>query len=131
MMSDPIADMITRIRNGLMARHDQVEIPYSKLKERCLYVLDKEGYIKSFKKNESTSVKATLVVELKYVDDEKAVQGIKRISQPGRRVYTKVKNIPYVFGGLGINVISTSGGVVSDREARKKNLGGEILFTVW
>jgi small subunit ribosomal protein S8 len=130
-MTDPIADMLTRIRNAGTAHHEQVEMPYSKIKISIAEILEREGYIKGFEvvKGESFD---TLKMSLKYGPNrEQLINGIKRISKPGLRVYTKNTNIPRVLGGLGIAIISTSKGLLTDREAREKNLGGEVIAYVW
>jgi small subunit ribosomal protein S8 len=131
MMTDPIADMLTRIRNGLQARHAAVEMPASKIKSAIAEVLKDEGYIKGYAQvGEGPTRK--LKVELRYVGkNEPVVSGIKRISKPGLRVYAATGEIPRVFGGLGIAIISTSRGVMSGAQARKMGVGGEVLCHVW
>lgn len=129
-MTDPIADMLTRIRNANAMRHETVDMPASKLKTQILEVLKKEGYIIGFKVVKG-EVQDTLRVSLKYLANERVVKGLKRISKPGLRVYAKNNEIPKVLNGLGIAVISTSKGLMTDREARKQNVGGEILAYVW
>jgi len=129
-MTDPIADMLTRIRNANQMRHDKVDMPASKLKKEVLELLKKEGYIThvhSIKGN----VQDTLRVTLKYMQTDRVIKGLKRISKPGLRVYAKTSEIPKVLNGLGIAVISTSNGIMTDREARKQKVGGEILAYVW
>ena len=131
MMTDPIADMLTRIRNGLRIRKDVVSIPLSTLKVALAEVLKREGYIASFKV-EGEGTTANLVVELKYGNDGEAVVSIiRRESRPGRRVYAGAAELRPVLNGLGISVVSTSKGLFSDRECREKNIGGEVLCTVW
>ena len=128
-MSDPIADMLTRIRNANSAYHEKVEMPASTVKAAVLNILKEEGFVKNF---ESVNNGKTLKVTLKYGSNkEKVISGIKRISQPGLRVYAKKEELPRVLGGLGIAVISTSQGVMSDKTARKLGLGGEVIAYVW
>ena len=129
-MTDPIADLLTRIRNANQMKHETVDIPASKLKKEILEVLKKEGYIVKFAVV-SGEVQDTLRVTLKYLNTERVIKGLKRISKPGLRVYAKNSEIPKVLNGLGIAVISTSQGVMTDREARKLKVGGEILAYVW
>jgi small subunit ribosomal protein S8 len=133
MTSDPIADMLTRIRNAALARHDRTEIPTSKLKNALARILKDEGYITEFHTNEdSEGPQKKLVVVLKYGRDRvSAIDGVKRISRPGRRVYVRHDRIPRVLAGLGISILSTSRGLVSDRDARRLKLGGELLCEVW
>ena len=128
-MSDPIADMLTRIRNANSAYHEKVEMPASTVKAAVLNILKEEGFVKNF---ESVNNGKTLKVTLKYGSNkEKVISGIKRISKPGLRVYAKKEELPRVLGGLGIAVISTSQGVMSDTTARKSGLGGEVIAYVW
>ena len=128
-MSDPIADMLTRIRNANSAYHEKVEMPASTVKAAVLNILKEEGFVKNF---ESVNNGKTLKVTLKYGSNkEKVISGIKRISKPGLRVYAKKEELPRVLGGLGIAVISTSKGVMSDKQARKEGLGGEVIAYVW
>jgi len=131
-MSDPIADMLTRIRNANTAKHDIVEIPASKMKESIASILLNEGYVKSFEIVEAGSFK-NIRITLKYGKDknEKIITGLKRISKPGLRVYANSNDIPKVLGGLGVAIISTNKGVLTDREARKQNVGGEVLAFIW
>ena len=131
-MSDPIADMLTRIRNANTAKHDTVDIPSSKMKLAIADILVKEGYIKGYEVIEDGNFK-TIRVTLKYGADknEKIISGLKRISKPGLRVYADVENLPKVFNGLGVAIISTNKGVVTDKEARAMNVGGEVLAFVW
>lgn len=131
MTHDPIADMLTRLRNAGMARHEKVELPASKLKERVLKVLKDEGYIRDF---EVVAEKPApkLKVYLKYGPGrKKAITGIRQISKPGLRVYAQKDGIPRVLGGLGIAVVSTSKGIMTDRSAREQKLGGEVICYVW
>lgn len=131
--SDPIADMLTRIRNALMAKHASVAIPSSKIKAAIAKILADEGYIDGFRL-ENTS-RPMLVIKLKYTGDAKLQQSVitslKRVSKPGRRVYTSVKEIPWVKSGMGIAVLSTPKGVITGQQARRLNVGGEILCYVW
>jgi small subunit ribosomal protein S8 len=131
MMTDPIADMLTRIRNGLQARHASVEMPASKIKSAIAEVLKDEGYIKGYSQvGEGPTRK--LKVELRYVGkSEPVLTGIKRISKPGLRVYSPATDIPRVYGGLGIAIVSTSRGVMSGAQARKQGIGGEVICHVW
>ena len=131
-MSDPIADMLTRIRNANTAKHDTVDLPASKMKIAIADILVDEGYIAKYDLVEDGSFK-TLHITLKYGVDknEKVISGIKRISKPGLRVYANTEDIPRVLGGLGIAILSTNKGVVTDKEARKLGVGGEVLCFVW
>ena len=131
-MTDPIADMLTRIRNGLHAEHDTVVIPASKMKVEIARILKQEGYINGYSVEGDTAKEKTITVELKYgPDKEKVITGLKRISKPGLRVYAKGGNVPRVLNGLGIAIISTSKGLMTDRDARKAKLGGEVVAYVW
>ena len=130
-MTDPIADMLTRIRNANSVYHEKVEIPGSKIKVAIADVLKREGYIKDYTFAEDNK-QGVLTVKLKYGPErEKVITGIKRISRPGLRKYTKRKELPRVLGGLGIAIISTSQGIMSDKQARKAGLGGEVIAYVW
>ncbi|HDI79185.1 MAG TPA: 30S ribosomal protein S8 [Desulfobacteraceae bacterium] len=130
-MTDPIADMLTRIRNALMVSHETVEVPFSKIKAEILKVMKDEGLIKNFQIIEEDK-KKDIRVFLKYDENGRSViYGLKRISKPGRRIYVRCDKIPRALSGYGVNILSTSQGVMSDREARKKRLGGELLCTVW
>ena len=131
-MQDPIADMLTRIRNANTAKHDTVDIPASKMKISIADILVNEGYIKKYEVVEDGNFK-TIRVTLKYGQDknEKVITGIKRISKPGLRVYAGKDELPRVLGGLGIAIISTNNGVITDKQARKLNVGGEVLAFVW
>ena len=131
-MSDPIADMLTRIRNANTAKHDTVDIPASKMKMAIAEILLNEGYIKKYEVIEDGNFK-TIQVTLKYGQDknEKIITGIKRISKPGLRVYAGKDELPRVLGGLGIAILSTNKGIVTDKEARKLQVGGEVLAFVW
>lgn len=129
-MTDPIADMLTRVRNAIQARHTTVDIPASKEKVGIAKILKEEGFINDFEVH--GDVKKTMTVTLKYgPNNEKVINGIKRISTPGLRVYTKAEKMPKVLNGLGIAIISTSNGLVTDKEARVKNVGGEVVAYVW
>ncbi|MEG2413345.1 MAG: 30S ribosomal protein S8 [Clostridia bacterium] len=131
MMTDPIADMLTRIRNGLTARHDSVDVPYSKIKKSILDILANEGFINGLEVIEG-GVQEVIKVNLKYgAKKEKVVTGIKRISKPGLRVYVDSENLPKVLGGMGIAIISTSRGIMTDKQARQAHVGGEVLAYVW
>ena len=131
-MSDPIADMLTRIRNANTAKHDTVDVPASKMKLDIAEILLNEGYIKGFEVLEEGNFK-TIRITLKYGADknDKVITGIKKISKPGLRVYAGKDELPRVLGGLGVAIISTNKGVITDKEARKENVGGEVLAFVW
>lgn len=131
-MSDPIADMLTRIRNGNTAKHDTVDVPASKMKKAIADILTNEGYIKGYELIED-GVKSTIRISLKYGADknEKVITGIKRISKPGLRVYVGKEELPRVLGGLGTAIISTSRGLMTDKEARKAGIGGEVIAFIW
>ena len=128
-MTDPIADLLTRIRNGQKAGKSHVNVPASRIKEAILAVLKDEGFIGEFR-SESVDNKATLVVELKYFDGRPVIETLQRVSKPGRRIFRGKDELPRVIGGLGVAIVSTSGGVMSDREARAKGQGGEVLCVV-
>ncbi len=132
MMSDPIADMLTRIRNGNVAKHDTVDVPASKMKQAIADILVKEGYIKKYEVITEGNIR-TIRITMKYGKDknEKVITGIKRISKPGLRVYAGKDNMPKVLNGLGTAIISTNKGVITDKEARQLNVGGEVLAFVW
>lgn len=130
MMTDPIADLFTRIRNGLMVRHPRVDVPGSKMKIRIVEILRDEGYIKNFRIYDD-NLQGIIRVHLKYKDDQPVIRGIKRISKPGRRNYVKQGAIPKVLNGLGLAILSTSSGVMTDHECREKGVGGEVLGHVW
>ena len=130
-MTDPIADMLTRLRNANLVLHDKVEIPGSKIKKAIASVLKEEGFIKDFTFTENNK-QGILTLTLKYGPQrEKVISGIKRISKPGLRMYAKHAELPKVLGGLGIAIISTSKGIMSDKQARKVGLGGEVIAYVW
>jgi len=130
-MTDPIADMITRIRNGQRARKSSVSTPASRMRGAILEVLKSEGYIRGYAKSESDTGKNNFEVELKYIEGKPVILEIQRISRPGRRVYSGVGDLPRIYNGLGISIISTPSGVMSDIEARKQNVGGEVLCRVF
>ena len=131
-MTDPIADMLTRIRNGIAAEHETVVIPSSKMKVEIARILKQEGYINGYKVEGENAKDKIITVELKYgPEKQKVISGLKRISKPGLRVYAKGNEIPRVLNGLGIAIISTSKGLMTDRDARKANLGGEVVAYVW
>jgi small subunit ribosomal protein S8 len=130
-MTDPIADMLTRLRNANAAYHDNVGMPYSNLKSHIAGILQQEGYISGWRV-EAAEVGRTLVLDLKYGPSrERSIAGLKRVSRPGLRVYAKSTNLPRVLGGLGVAIISTSGGLMTDRQANKRGVGGEVLAYVW
>ncbi|MBN1427898.1 MAG: 30S ribosomal protein S8 [Anaerolineae bacterium] len=133
-VSDPIADMLTRIRNALMARHVDAVIPYSKMKEDLAHVLHDEGYIESYHVDDTGSFK-TIVIQLKYVglrrERRPVISGLKRVSRPGRRFYTKYSDIPWVLSGMGIAILTTPNGVITGEQARRQRIGGEVLCYVW
>ena len=132
MMTDPIADLLTRIRNAALARHDRTEIPASRLKASVAKILKDEGYIADVRENDENEGKKTLTIVLKYGRDRaSAIDGVRRVSRPGRRVYVRHDRIPSPYSGLGISILSTSHGVMSDRDARRLKLGGELLCEVW
>ena len=131
-MSDPIADMLTRIRNANTAKHDTVDVPSSKMKVAIADILAREGYIKGFEVLED-GVKKTIRITLKYGADknEKVINGLKRISKPGLRTYVGAEDMPRVLGGMGIAIVSTNKGVLTDKEAREQHVGGEVLAFIW
>ena len=129
-MTDPIADMLTRIRNANQQRHEEVMIPASKLKVQLAEILKNEGFIKGYKVEGEGPIK-NIVITLKYRGNERVITDLKRISKPGLRVYAKVNEIPKVLNGLGIVVLSTSQGLMTDKEARAKQIGGEVLAYIW
>ncbi len=132
MITDPIADMLTRVRNASRARLEKVEMPASRLKERIAQVLKDEGYIKNFRTISEGNSKATLRIFLKYTpENEGVISGLRRVSRPGLRVYVGKNEIPRVMSGLGISILSTPKGVLTDRAARKENVGGELICTIW
>jgi small subunit ribosomal protein S8 len=131
-MTDPIADMLTRIRNANVAMHDQVRMPSSKLKESLAAILQREGYIDGYQVRDSSGPGRILEIKMKYAPDRsRTISGIRRVSKPGLRVYTAADKLPRVLGGLGVAVLSTSHGLMTDREARQRKVGGEVLCYVW
>jgi small subunit ribosomal protein S8 len=131
MMSDPIADLLTRIRNASRAEHEKVDIPASKLKVKVTELLKEEGFVKNYRLIEDNK-QGVLRVYLKYgAGNEKMISGLMRVSRPGRRVYVTKDKIPSILGGMGVAILSTSRGVMTDREGRKQQLGGEVLAYVW
>ena len=131
MHSDPVADLLTRLRNANMVRHTEFSIPASNVKEDVLKVLQSEGYIDGFSR-EQDDTQGHLLVRMRYLSDRtRVIRHIKRVSKPGRRVYCGAKEMPKVQNGLGIAIVSTNQGVITDREARKRNVGGEVLCEVW
>ena len=130
MVTDPIADMLTRIRNANQMRYKEVEVPASKMKNEIARILKSEGFIVDYKVK-NNNIQDILVLSLKYVDKERVITGLKRISKPGLRVYVKAEEVPSVLNGLGIAIISTSKGVMTDKEARANSLGGEVLAYIW
>ena len=130
-MTDPIADMLTRVRNANSAHHDTVSMPYSKLKKNIAEILQAEGYIASWKVEEA-EVGQTLTIDLKYGPNrERSIAGVRRVNKPGLRVYAKSTNLPKVLGGLGVAILSTSSGLLTDKQAHEKGVGGEVLAYVW
>jgi len=129
-MTDPIADLFTRVRNGLMVHHAAVEMPGSKMKTRIAEILKEEGFIKNFRVREDGK-QGILKLYLKYHNGDAAIRGIRRISKPGRRTYVSSRDIPRVLNGLGIAIITTSSGVMTDKICREKSVGGEVLGHVW
>jgi small subunit ribosomal protein S8 len=132
-MTDPIADMLTRVRNANVAMHDSVPMPSSKLKESLAEVLQREGYIEGFSvRDDPKRPGQILEIKMKYSPErERTISGLKRISKPGLRVYTRAEHLPRVLGGLGVAVLSTSVGLMTDKEARQRKVGGEVLCYVW
>ncbi len=132
-MTDPIADMLTRIRNANVAFHDDVAMPSSKLKEAVAKILEREGYITGFAVEQDPSRPGKrLTIQMKYTNDRRrTISGLKRVSRPGLRVYTKAEGVPRVLGGMGIAILSTNQGLLTDREARERHVGGEVLCQVW
>jgi small subunit ribosomal protein S8 len=132
-MTDPIADMLTRLRNANQAMHDEVRMPSSKLKQSLADILQREGYIDGYEISSNTKGPGgTLVVQMKYSPSrERIISGLRRVSKPGLRVYSQANKVPRVVGGLGVAIVSTSQGLMTDREARQRNVGGEVLCFVW
>jgi small subunit ribosomal protein S8 len=130
-VNDPIADFLTRIRNAGMARHEKVEIPHSRMKAEMARILKEQGYINDYSE-QSAGAEKRLIIELKYSSDgQRAITGLRRMSRPGRRVYRKQTNIPRVLDGLGVAILSTSRGILTDHEARRVGVGGEVLCFVY
>ena len=130
-MTDPLGDMLTRIRNGLLARKEEIVAPASRQRQRVLDVLQREGYILGYERDELGNNKAELRIRLKYHDGDPVIRSIRRVSRPGRRIYSGVSELPRVANGLGISIVSTPKGVLSDAEARERNVGGEVICTVF
>ena len=130
-MSDTLGDMLTRIRNGQSTKKKTIDAPASSFRKNVLEVLKREGYIRNFSESEKSPGIKSFEIELKYYDGKPVISEIKRVSKPGRRVYSNVKNLPKTYNGLGISILSTPRGVMSDNEAREANVGGEILCTVY
>ena len=130
MVTDPIADMLTRIRNANQMRYNEVEVPASKIKNEIARILKEEGFISDYKIKKN-NIQDNIVLYLKYSGKERVITGLKRISKPGLRVYAKADEIPTVLSGLGIAIISTSKGLMTDKDARKASLGGEVLAYIW
>ncbi|HLQ95756.1 MAG TPA: 30S ribosomal protein S8 [Pseudogracilibacillus sp.] len=130
-MTDPVADMLTRVRNANVARHEKLELPASKLKAEIADILKREGYVRDYEVKED-SKQGVIRIYMKYgAKEERVITGLKRISKPGKRVYAKADEVPRVLNGLGIAVVSTSNGVLSDKEARTQAVGGEVLAYIW
>lgn len=130
-MTDPLGDMLTRIRNAQMRKKSKVKTPASKLRGNVLDVLQREGFIRGYSKTEYDGGKSEFEIELKYYNGEPVIRSITRISKPGRRVYSSVKSIPTVANGLGVSILSTPRGVMSDHDARENNVGGEVLCSIF
>ena len=132
-MTDPIADMLTRIRNGNVAFHDEIMMPSSKLKEALAVILEREGYISGYRvETDTVRPGKKLIIDMKYSAERKrTISGIKRVSKPGLRVYSKAGVAPRVLGGMGVAILSTNQGLLTDREARRRRVGGEVLCHVW
>jgi len=131
MMTDPIADMLTRIRNGLMVKQQSVKMPSSKMKHQIARILTQEKYIRGYKIVPIDEHRRVLTIYLKYTDDSPTILGIERVSKPGRRVYVQLTNLPRIHGGLGMAILSTPKGVLTDRQARMLGVGGEVVCNVW
>lgn len=130
-MTDPIADMLTRIRNANTVKHEKLELPASKIKKEIADILKREGYVKDYEYIEDNK-QGVLRIFLKYgTNEDRVITGIKRISKPGRRVYAKADEVPRVLNGLGVAIVSTSKGILSDKEARSQQVGGEVLAYIW
>jgi small subunit ribosomal protein S8 len=131
MMTDPVSDMLTRLRNAALARHERVDMPHSNLKERIAHVLKAEGYVDDVRTSEGQGPKVLTVILRYGRERQSAIDGVRRVSKPGRRVYVPFDRIPRVRSGMGVSILSTSRGVMTDREARKQRVGGELLCEVW
>ena len=129
-MTDPIADMLTRIRNALTAKHDTVEVPASNMKKAIANILLEEGYVKNVRVEED-GLSGKIMIDLKYVDGKSVLSGLKRVSKPGLRTYSSAEKRPKVLGGLGTAIVSTSKGIMTDKQAKAANVGGEVLCFVW
>ena len=131
-ITDPIADLLTRIRNASSAKHETVDVPASNMKKEIVRILAEEGYIKNYQVLDDKNTQGIIRITLKYVDGKKsAISGIKRVSKPGLRIYSDVENMPKVLKGLGIAILTTSKGIMTDKQARKENVGGEVLAFIW
>lgn len=130
MLTDPIADMLTRIRNAIMIRADKVDIPASRMKLDIAKIMKEEGLIRAYKIIKDNR-QGVLRISLKYVDDQSVISGLKRVSKPGRRVYVGYREIPVVMGGLGLGILTTPGGLLTDKSCRREKVGGELLCYVW
>lgn len=130
-ISDVIADMLTRIRNANNAKHETVDVPASNMKKAIADILTEEGYIKGYQIVEGNGNQGTIRITLKYNGKQKVIQGLRRVSKPGLRIYSNCEDMPRVMNGLGIAIISTSKGIMTDKKARKENVGGEVLAFVW
>lgn len=131
-MTDPIADMLTRIRNALVANHDSLEVPFSRIKEKMVAILRDEGYIEGCQTTAGEGKHKKIVITLKYVSGEApAIRGLKNVSRPGLRVYVSKDQVPRVLNGLGVAILSTSRGILTDKESRQQNVGGEVLCYIW
>ncbi len=132
MMTDPVADMLTRVRNALAARHEKVQVPTSRIKQELARILKDEGYIRDFRVTKGNQVQGVLDVELKYdLRYASVIRGLQRISKPGKRRYTSCKEMPRVLNGAGIAIVSTSHGLLTGRQCRERNIGGEVMCFVW
>ncbi len=131
-VTDPIADMLTRIRNAVQVRHESLELPSSRMKTSLLKLIAEEGFISSFSASENDSIEKNIEIQLRYYEDKTPViQGLKRVSKPGLRVYVGKNEVPRYFGGLGVAFMSTSKGVMTGQQARRQGVGGELLFYIW
>jgi len=130
-LTDTIADMLTTIRNGLLVQKEKVQTPFSKVKSNVLKVLTEEGYIKDYKIINETKAKKKIEIVLSYIDGHPSIKKISKVSKPGRKVYTKIKKLPSYYNGYGVTIVSTSKGIMTDKKARRSNLGGEILCQVF